>query len=337
MELFKTVFYWLVVGGKKSIPIRIIGLALLGGSWNIFYSDQNISLGLSTNGGNEILSIILVIIGLIILISQVADDSKKKAIIIQHTGIGEILTMDIDNARPIWEKVFRPIIVNIECDRFYKDGAVTDPPEMLRKTESIRESIENNTRKTNPKHLKLYYGGLVQVPFAFLAGTIFTNTQAVEVYDWDRINKKWYYLKNSKKTKIKIDIEKPHNEVKNKIAIEVVISYDIDRKNTLDAVGNIPVLKMQTQKIARDNCSDIESQKYVVEEFHKILDKYSYVDEIHICVAAQNSMVFNLGRQVSKRVHPKILVWQYEKNNKQKNPWAIEISNTNSIKYPKNS
>lgn len=332
MELFKTLFYWLIVGSKKSLSIKLIGLAFLtGGSWSISYTDQNISFGLSTNGGGEILSVIIAIIGLVILILQVADDSKKKAVIIQHTGIGEIPTIDIDSARPMWEKVFRPITINIECDRFYQNGTVIDPQEMLRKTESIRESIENNTRKTNPKHLKLYYGGLVQVPFAFLAGTIFTNMQAVEVYDWDRVNKKWYYLKNSKKPKTQIDIKEPNSKVINKIAIEIAISYNIDRKNTLDAVGDIPILKIQALEINRDNCSDIESQKYVAEEFHKILDKYSFLDEINIFVAAQNSMVFNLGRQVSKRVHPKILVWQYERNSKQKNPWAIKMGKTSKI------
>lgn len=335
MELFKKLFYWLIVGSKRSIPIRVIGLALLGVN-SLNYSDQNISFELSI-GGNGPLSIILFLVGLTILILQIMDDLKKKAIIIQHTGIAEIPTMDIDSARPIWEKVFKPNPIHIECERFYSNGIVKDPQEMLKKTESIKESLENNTRKTDPKHLKLYYGGLVQVPFAFLAGTIFTNTQAVEVYDWDRINKKWYYLKSSKKSIIKLSVEKPRNKVKDSIAIEIEISYDINRKNTLDVVGDMPILKIKAQEAAKDNCSNIESQKHVAEEFHKILDEYNYVKEINIFVAAQNSMIFNLGRQVSKRVHPKILVWQYENQNTVKNPWAVKIGNTNSIQYPKNN
>lgn len=329
MELFKTLFYWLIVGGKKSIPMRLIGFSLLGGS--LKYSDQNILFEWSTNG-DETLSVLIALIGLIILVSQIIDDRKNKAIIIQHTGIAEIPTMDIDRARPFWEKVFKATIIHIECERFYNNGIVKDPQEMLKKTESIKESLENHTRKTNPSYLKLYYGGLVQVPFAFLAGTIFTNTQVVEVYDWDRINKKWYYLKSLKKSIIQLDIEEPKNKIKNKIAIEIEISYAINRKHTLDVVGNMPILKIKVQKVERDNCSNIESQKHVAEEFHKILDKYSYVDEINIFVSAQNSMVFNLGRQVSKRVHPKILVWQYENKNTLKNPWAVEINSINSIK-----
>jgi hypothetical protein len=329
MELFKTLFYWIVVGSKKSLSIKIIGLALFGGiSFN--YTDKNISFGLSTSN-NEALSVLIAIIGLLMFVYQVIDESKNKAIIIQHTGIGEITTMDIDSARPFWEKGFKANTINVECDRFYKNGKVTDPEEMLKTTESIKTSIENNTRKTSPIHLKLYYGGLVQVPFAFLAGTILNNTQSVEVYDWDRIKEKWFYLKKSKVSKIKIDIQYPKIKVKNKIAIEVAISYDIDRKNTLEAVGNMPILKIQAEKISRDNLSDIKSQKYIADEFHKILDKYNKVDEINIFIAAQNSMVFNLGRQVSKRVHSKILVWQFENQNFIKNPWAVSISDTNTI------
>jgi hypothetical protein len=283
------------------------------------------------------LSVIVAIFGLTMLILHALDDLKNNAIIIQHIGIGEISTMDIDSARPIWEKGFKANTINIECDRFYNNGKVIDPEGMLKTTESIKTSIENNTRKNNPAHLKLYYGGLVQVPFAFLAGTIFTNTQKVEVYDWDRVKEKWFYLKKFKVSKIKIDIQYPKVEVKNKIAIEIALSYDIDRENTLEAIGNMPILKIQAEKISRDNLSDIKSQKYVAGEFHKILDKYNKVDEINIFIAAQNSMVFNLGRQVSKRVHPKILVWQFENQGIIKNPWSVSISDTNTIfKNPRN-
>lgn len=336
MESFKTLFYWVVVGSKKRLPIKLIALALFGTGFSFNFVSNDYSLNLSMNGGESVLSIVAVLIGLMVLIYQVLDDSKKKAIIIQHTGIAEIPTMDIDSVRPIWDKIFRAITINIECDRFYKNGIVTDHQEMLKKTESIKESIENNTRKSNPENLKLYYAGTAQVPFTFLAGTIFDNTQAVEVYDWDRENRKWYYLKKSSKTKTKIDIEHPKIVVKNVMAIEIAISYDIDRKNTLEAVGDIPILKIKAQIIAIGNTADIDSQKYIASEFHKILDKYNYVNEIHIFVAAQNSMVFNLGCQISKRVHPKILVWQYERQNTIKNPWAVEIGNTYSIKYPKN-
>ena len=333
MELFKTLFYWAVVGGKRSVPVKIIGLALLSGGVSLRYYDQNISFGLSTGGNDDILSVIIALVGLVIFIYQILDDLKKKAIIVQHTGIAEIPTINVDSIRPIWDKVFRPITINHDCDRFYKDGIVTDQEGMLRKTQSIKESIENNTCKTNPEYLKLYYAGLVQVPFAFLAGTIFDNTQAVEIYDWDRSKEKWYRIKKSSKPKIKIDIEHPESTVKKQIAIEIAISYDIDRKNTLETVGDIPIVKIQAQTLAIDNASDIESQKYIAAEFHKILDKYSNIDKIHIFVAAQNSMVFNLGRQVSKRVHPKILVWQYERNGDLQNPWAVSISNITTVFY----
>lgn len=339
MELLKTLFYWFVVGSKKRLPIKLIVISMLGGgSWSLsLIIQEGSSFSFSMDNGGGFISVSLVVIGLIMLIYQIIDDSKKKAIIIQHTGIAEISTMDIDSVRPIWDKVFRPTTINIECDRFYKNGIVTDSQEMLIKTNSIRESIENNTRKTSPENLKLYYAGMTQVPFTFLAGTIFDNTQAVEVYDWDRENKKWYYLEKSNKPKIKIDIVYPENKIKKIMAIEIAISYDIDRKNTLEAVGDIPILKIKAQTIATDNASDIGSQKYIASEFHKILDKHNYVYEIHIFIAAQNSMVFNLGRQVSKRIHSKILVWQYENQNTVKNPWAVEIGNINSIKYPKTS
>lgn len=336
MELFKTLFYWFIVGSKKRMPIKLIAIALLGGgSWNLNSIWNNNSFSFSMDNSGGVLSIAIGITGLIILLYQIAEDSKKRAIIIQHTGIAEIPTMDIDSVRPIWDKVFRPMTLNIECERFYKNGIITDPESALEKTKSIQESIENNTRKISPENLKLYYAGLVQVPFAFLAGVIFDNTKPVEIYDWNRKKEKWHAIKTSNAPLIEINIEYPEEENIREMAIEIAISYNINRPNTLGAVGDIPILRIESKPIEINNTDNLKSQKYIANELHKILDKYNYLDKIHIFVAAQNSMVFNLGRQISKRVHPKILVWQYEKMNKLKNPWAIEISDLVTIKHNK--
>lgn len=37
------------------------------------------------------------------------------------------------------------------------------------------------------------------------------------------------------------------------------------------------------------NTADIDSQKYIASEFHKILDKYNYVNEIHIQLNIQKT------------------------------------------------
>jgi hypothetical protein len=46
------------------------------------------------------------------------------------------------------------------------------------------------------------------------------------------------------------------------------------------------------------------------------------VQQIHLALAAQSSVVFNLGRRYDKRNLPRVVVYQFEKGQGTRYPWA---------------
>ncbi len=333
-DFAKSVLYWLISFSVKKIGYALMTVGLLaGGTYSFLYKPLDGGSGeLSftvSNTVNDWLSAILVVIGALILVSEVIKDLKKRAIIFQHLGIDEIKTFDIATARPVWDRLFRPEVHNIDCYRYYRNGIVVNPDEALRRTLSIGTTLENLSQ-VEPANLKFYYGGMIQVPFAFVAGTLLSNTMSVEVYDWNR-NKQKAYPTSEQSIDKPLEIEASETDISssNEVAIELEISYPVDRANTIQAAGKIPVIKISANPMGIDNASSLEQQVIICEVFHRLLDKYQGLERIHIFIAAQNSLVFQLGRQISKRVHPEIVVWQYERQNERKNPWGIKINNNN--------
>lgn len=326
----KELLYWYLSTINKHKGTYIIVLALgLNITVDAVYQPANGDL-LHVVYSSEIntpISILALVLGFALQAFQIYKDSHKRAFIFQHFGISDGKTFNIAQARPIRDKLGLPEVYTIDSHQYYENGCLKYPQKALDTTLSIEGILKSKARVEND-NAKYYYGGIAQVPLTFVAGTLFENTSKVEVYDWNREQEKTYLIDSGGES-LKFAVDEPQSVQGNSIAIEIALTYPINHKNTIDAVGDLPTIKIQAENLERDNTSTKEAQESVYKEFHLLLDKYSSngVNEIHIFVAAQNSMVFQLGRQISKRVHKKIIIWQYEAQSEPPNPWGISITN----------
>ncbi|WP_253204188.1 SAVED domain-containing protein [Rhizobium sp. X9] len=48
-------------------------------------------------------------------------------------------------------------------------------------------------------------------------------------------------------------------------------------------------------------------------------------EQVHLVLAAQNSVVFNLARRYDKRNLPRVAVYQFERSQERRYPWGIEM------------
>lgn len=326
----KEFIYWYVSSKTRFIGFLIIIIVLIGSvSFDFYYHTQN---GETVNFSytNEIglsVSLFALAIGFILQSLQIYKDSQKRAFIFQHFGISDGKTFNIARARPIRDKLNVPETYIIDTHQYYVNGSIINPQKALEKTFTIESIIQAKSR-VEDENSKYYYGGMAQVPLTFVAGTLFENTRKIEVYDWNRDQEKTYFIDNGGEP-LKFAVEEPDSISGDKIAIEVALSYPIDHNNTVDAIGDLPTIRIQADNLERDNTSTKEAQESVYKKFHQLLDEYSSksINEIHVFVAAQNSMVFQLGRQLSKRIHKTVVIWQFESQNRHPNPWGISISN----------
>lgn len=326
----KEFIYWYVSSKTRYIGFLIIIAVLIGSvSFDIYYSMQNgetVKLSYTNEIGLSV-SLFALTIGFILQSLQIYKDSQKRAFIFQHFGASDGKTFNIAKARPLRDKLNVPETYVIDAHQFYKNGSIKYPQEALKRTLSIEGIVQAKSR-VEDENSKYYYGGIAQVPLTFVAGTLFENTRNIQIYDWNRVNEKTYLIENGGKP-LNFVVEEPKKPLGNKIIIEVALTYPIDHNNTVDTIGDLPTIKIQAKNLEIDNTSTKEAQESVYKEFHRLLDKYfsSNVNEIHVFVSAQNSMVFQLGRQLNKRVHKEIIVWQYEAQNEHPNPWGVSISN----------
>lgn len=325
----KELLYWYLstISRHKGTYIMVLALGL-NITVDAFYQPVNGDLFhfVYSSELNTPISIFALILGFALQAFQIHKDSHKRAFIFQHFGISDGNTFNIPQARPIRDKLNVPETYTIDAHQYYENGILKDPQKALDTTLSIEGILKSKSRVENDNS-KYYYGGISQVPLTFVAGTLFENTRKIEVYDWNRDQEKTYLIDSGGKP-LGFSVKEPDNLTGRKIAIEIALTYSIDHDNTIDAIGEISTIRIEADIIERDNTSTKEAQESVYKEFHKLLDKYStnQIEEVHIFVSAQNSMIFQLGRQITKRLHKKIIVWQYEAQNKNPNPWGIAIS-----------
>lgn len=326
----KELFYWYLstINRHKGTYVMILALGL-NISIDAFYQPVNGDLFhvVYSSDLNTPISMIALILGFALQASQIYKDSQKRAFIFQHFGISDGKTFNIAKARPIRDNLNVPETYVIDAHQYYENGSIINPQKALEKTLLIEGIVQAKSR-VEDDNSKYYYGGISQVPLTFVAGTLFENTRNIQVYDWNREDEKTYLIDNGGKP-LSFTVEEPESLSCNKVAIEISLTYPIDHNNSIDAVGDLPTITIKAENLERDNTSTKEAQESVYKEFHRLLDKYSNfnVSEIHVFIAAQNSMVFQLGRQLSKRVHKKVVVWQFEVQNEHPNPWGISISN----------
>lgn len=326
----KELLYWYLSTINKHKGTYIMVLALgLNITVDALYQPANGDL-LHVVYSSEIntpISIIALVLGFALQAFQIYKDSHKRAFIFQHFGISDGKNFNIAQARPIRDKLGLPEIYTIDAHKYYENGCLKEPQKALDTTLSIEGILKSKARIEND-NAKYYYGGIAQVPLTFVAGTLFESTSKVEVYDWNREQEKTYLIDSGGES-LKFAVEEPDSISGDKIVIEVALSYPIDHNNTVDAIGDLPTIRIQAENLERDNTSTKEAQESVYKKFHQLLDEYSSksINEIHVFVAAQNSMVFQLGRQLSKRVHKTVVIWQFESQNRHPNPWGISISN----------
>lgn len=182
--------------------------------------------------------------------------------------------------------------------------------------------------KSHNNDVILYYGGLIAVPFSFYTGMEVDDRYPITVFDYDRNDEKWKEIKEMINPEFSpnISIENNGNNSGNSI-ISIGVSYPINEDEIQSNFPNYPISKIAIDPININNHWDLMFQKELQSKFFELAQKLgvSGTKTIHLILAAQNSVSFNLGRCYDNRNLPEIIVYQYEKGNEIRYPWGIKM------------
>lgn len=272
--------------------------------------------------------IAIIVLALSMIIMRFIDDRKANAknrlLVIEGRGLRD------DDGSPLIDAIPKSIIgqrIDILLDlRNRTDGKVIEPERAISEIEATHRSINQHRASLNRSDLTVFYGGLTSVPYTFLTGLLLDDEAAVVTYDWERKEESWRTLDdvddglNFKVTRIGA-----LDEIDD-VVVALSYSYPINDSD-LATTFSIPVVRMTLDGMSSDSHWSQLKQNRLAQQFFELIKELSSlgVKQIHLVMAAPNSVVFNFGRRYDKRNLPKLIVYQYERDHEPAYPWGIQM------------
>ena len=249
--------------------------------------------------------------------------SRKKVLVIEGRGLRD------DDGSPLLAAVPDTIVghrIPIGLDlRQRRDGIVQDPEMLLPEVEVMRRSMRQHASNNDREDLTIVYGGLTPVPFTFLTGVSLDDEGTIVTMDWDRTQEKWRRL-DAEDDGVRFEVEGLEAlGGSQEVVLAVSASYSVLAEN-IATNFQVPVVKMTLPDLSSSHWSQAK-QSALAEQFLNVAKSLEGkgVKVIHLILAAQNSVAFNLGRRYDKRNLPSLIVYQFERNDAKKYSWGVKM------------
>ncbi len=251
------------------------------------------------------------------------DKNRKKTIVIEQRGLRFTPNSPLSDAISKGKVGKYETIMNDIRDRM-KDGIIAEPEESLKRIVSLKIDLEQKTNGLNHSDVSVTYGGLMAVPFTFLTGMLLDDESSIDVYDWDRDKEGWRSIQGADDDQ-RFEITGLEN--KQEAVLAVSVSYKVDLDAVKNMLGDMPIVHMDIQG-GNHAChwSGVKQQEWAKSFFETVVKLNNQgVKKIHLFIAAQNSVVFNLGRKYDVRNLPEAQIYQYERSASPAYPWAVSL------------
>lgn len=251
---------------------------------------------------------------------------KRRVIVMEVRGLRDTSGTPLAAAVPTTIEGRRDsVLVDL---RQIRDGVLVDPEAAITELSSLPKELERRFAEVDRGDVTLVYAGLAPVPLTFLTGVLLDDEGAITVMDWDRILTRWRSL-DAEDDGLRFDIiGLQHVPVgAARVALAVTGSYAVDVARIGEAIPEMPLVEMRLREGSTDAHWSEAKQQALGKQFLDTVIALANlgVSELHLFLAAQNSLVFSFGRLYDKRNLPKITVYQYEKGQNVAFPWGVRM------------
>lgn len=249
--------------------------------------------------------------------------SRKKVFVIEGRGLRDDDGSSLTSAVP--DDVVGARIEFMLDLRQRKDGAIVEPEELLPPIAAMKTWLNQAHKGNDRSDLTTVYGGLTPVPLTFLTGLLLDDEGDIVVMDWDRVASRWRLL-DGKDDAVRFEIGGIDDiGAAKEVALAISASYLVKTED-LATTFSFPVVRMTLPDLQASHWSQAK-QSALADQFLGILKQLDArgVELIHLVLAAQNSVVFNLARRYDKRNLPKVTVYQFERAHECRYPWGVEM------------
>jgi hypothetical protein len=303
------------------------------------YKDGGSSLNVhvATSGGLPALAIngaywlgaSLIFFGVALVLRQVAQDIKKERrqllLVVELKGLHgapdtparDVIMRDFLGQRHSIILDFRP----------KRSGDLVDRQLVLEKLSTLMTMIEGHSAGRDSSDVFVAVGGLAAVPALFLAGVLLDDESNVTIFDWHRDLKAWQVPRGLDDGKRFHPTVSNVNTSTSDVVLIVSCSYHIDVQDVADAFPSFPVVRLDAEEKLADRFWSEEKQTAFVTEFRNAVQHLlnTGVKRIHLLLAAPSSLAIRMGMSYDRRLHPDLVVYQYERSQRPAYPWGLQV------------
>lgn len=327
---------------RAGVTLIIAGLGVggLAGDLSWIDADRVLRLAVQADGGGlsiywsqitVFLGILLALAGLVLgVIDHIADRRqlrKQSVVVLEHRGLHQ--TVDTPLASAVAKRLKGRIdVLPVDHRQSTSTSQISSPEDALSQIAGLRQQLRQKRDAAGPGNVKLVYGGMAPVPLTFLTGMMVGNEAGLTVMDWDRFAERWREPDGADDgDRFTVSGLEGLQDNTAEIALAVAVSFPSDAGGIRTTLGDMPLVSVALPTLSTTTHWSADKQSAMAKDFTDLLGDLMAkgVERIHVFIAAPNSVVFTLGRHLDDRLHPEVLVYQYERSASPPFPWAVKM------------
>ncbi|TKD13769.1 SAVED domain-containing protein [Rhodobacter capsulatus] len=327
---------------RAGVTLIVAGLSVggLAGDLSWIDADRVLRLTVQADGGGSsvywsqitvFLGILLATVGVILgVIDHIADRRqlrKQSVVVLEHRGLHQTVDTPLASAVPKRLKG-RIDVLPVDHRQSTSTSQISSPEDALSQIAGLRQQLRQKRDAAGPGNVRLVYGGMAPVPLTFLTGMMVGNEAGLTVMDWDRFAEKWREPDGADDGDrfVVSGMDGLKNGIP-EVALAVAVSYPSDADGIRATLGEMPLIRLALPNLSTTAHWSADKQSSMAKDFTDILGDLMAkgVKRVHLFIAAPNSVVFTLGRHLDDRLHPEVLVYQYERSASPPFPWAVKM------------
>lgn len=292
----------------------------------IFSWDSAGSTG-ALSWGVFVIASFIVLLGGLMIIRDIRQESRKKAIVIEARGLRDWQGQPLASAVPSSIPGRREQVI-IDLRQGVVDGQIVSPDAAIRRLASLPDDIARRCDGLDRSDISFVLGGLAPVPFLFLLGVIVDDESRTFIMDWDRTKHAWRALADEDDGKrfVVTGLDAANAAVR-RVALCVSASYDVLEADVRIVQTGVPIIKLELEgRNTSSHWSETKQQQLAQQFLDTVMSLAQQgVTEISLFLAAPASLTLRLGTLYDKRNLPLLEVNQYEQGDPKRFPWAVRM------------
>ena len=255
-------------------------------------------------------------------------------IAVRHQSMEQIPTKAILSALPphLQGCDYTEIVID-QCDLF-QNGRLIDPQEAALRQRDVEKQVTALLVQHPETHLAYY--AIAHIPLLFLAGYTLSHRRALLHFAEDRYTRSWDRLQRGGVAPALRLSGLPSAVVweQGDVVIRISVSYRVLEEAIAEIVA-APLASLELS-LAQPQLDVVTSEqqlrdytqafRQMMDQVHELLPRATC---IHVFYAGPPSLAFCCGQQISKTIHPRIVVYNYFGKDVPRYSWGLDITQDN--------